>query len=471
MSVSLGNIMDLAYEINVAPGAPRRALQARHLQLMGMGSAIGAGFLLGTGRAIHDAGPGLLLVYLFAGAIVYLLMRALGELALTCPEEGSFSAYATRFLGPAYGFVAGWSYWLGIVLVVMAEVTGVGMLIRQLLPQVPQWLTALGAISVLYVINAQSARNFGEAEYWLALIKVLTLVAVVVVGCLFMMFGHGAPDQPTGMANLWRQGGFLANGFTGLMAAFAPVLFAFGGTEVPILAAPETSQPEKTLPKVLSGLVWRIALIYVAPLAVVMMIIPWSQIETVGSPFILVLQHVGLPNAARIVVLVAVTAIMSGGNGALFAGTRMLRSMALTGNAPRALAQLSGTGVPVRALTVCFGTVLLAVAANYLAPEKVLAEIMKVVAWLVLTYWLLIMETHMAMRRAIARGQVKAVQFQLRGGRYSSLVVCGACALAAVELVWFGSTERTFELLGGWCVMLYMGYRFMARRSASGGVS
>jgi AAT family amino acid transporter len=468
MSFSWSDIMDLYCETTTAaPAEPRRALQGRHLQLMGMGGAIGAGFFLGTGRAIHDAGPSLLLVYLFAGAIVYLLMRALGELALTCPEEGSFSAYATRFLGPAYGFVAGWSYWLGIVLVMMAEVTGAGMLTRQLVPQVPQWLTALGASCAIYVINAQAVRTFAETEFCLALIKVLTLLAVVVVGCLFMAFGHAPPGQPMGIANLWRHGGFLPAGFTGLVTALAPVLFAFGGTEVSVLAAPETAQPEKTLPKALSALVWRVALIYVAPLAVVMMIIPWNKIDPQGSPFILVLQQIGLPGAARVVVLVAVTALLSGSNSALFANSRMLRSMALTGNAPRALAQLSGTGVPKRALIVSVGMALLAVAANFLAPEKVLAEIMKVVAWLVLTYWVLVMLTHVAMRRALARGEVRAARFQLGAAPFSNFLVCGACALVAVELARFGSTARTFELLGGWCVILYIGYRLTARQSAS----
>src|SRR5882757_487961 len=133
-------VMNLCYETTRAIHAPTRALEARHLQLMGMGGAIGAGFLLGTGGAIHDAGPGLLLVYLFAGGVAYLLMRALGEMALTCSGEGSFSTYATRFLGPPYGFAVGWSYWFGAVLVTMAEVTGAGILMRQLVPQVPQWL-------------------------------------------------------------------------------------------------------------------------------------------------------------------------------------------------------------------------------------------------------------------------------------------------------------------------------------------
>jgi amino acid transporter, AAT family len=158
-----------------------RGLAGRHLQLMGMGGAIGAGFLLGSGSAIHSAGTGLLLTYLLAGAAMYLMMRALGEVALANPAASSFSTYAMRYLGPLAGFITGWSYWVATVLVGMAEITAVGILLRHWYPDIPQWLPALAATVLLYAINMRPVRSFGEAEYWLAMIKVVTLLGVLVL--------------------------------------------------------------------------------------------------------------------------------------------------------------------------------------------------------------------------------------------------------------------------------------------------
>ena len=181
---------------------PSRTLKGRHLQLMGMGAAIGAGFFLSSGSAIHEAGPGLLLAYLLAGTVMYLIMRALGELALAYPSAGSFTTYATKFLGPLAGFIMGWSYWLGALLVGIAEITAIGILLRPWFPGIPQWVPALGAVVLLYAVNIQTVRSFGEAEYWMSMIKVATLFGVLL--CVRSLACSG--QAPLRLQSLSRQG-------------------------------------------------------------------------------------------------------------------------------------------------------------------------------------------------------------------------------------------------------------------------
>lgn len=147
------------------------SLTNRHLQLMALGGAIGAGCFLGSGAAIRQAGPALLIAYLLAGCMIYLIMRALGGLTLAYPSPGSFAAYTARFIGPVAGFITGWSYWFALLLVGIAEITGIGLLLHRYYPSVPQWAFALCATVTLYVINMRTVKSFGESEYWLSMIK------------------------------------------------------------------------------------------------------------------------------------------------------------------------------------------------------------------------------------------------------------------------------------------------------------
>src|SRR5260221_12631639 len=284
-----------------------RTLKGRHLQLMGMGAAIGAGFFLSSGSAIHEAGPGLLLAYLLAGSVMYLIMRALGELALAYPSAGSFTTYATKFLGPLAGFIMGWSYWLGALLVGIAEITAVGILLRPWFPGIPQWVPALCAVVLLYAINIQTGRSFGEAEYWMAMIKVGTLLGLLLWGFAIFFFRIGNVGRQATISNLWTYGGFLPRGFSGVLTAPPAVVFAFGGVEVIGLAAAETERPEHTLPQAIRGIIYRIIFIYVGSLAVFMMLYPWNLFEPTKSPFVLVLQHAGLSAAAGVWTIVGCT--------------------------------------------------------------------------------------------------------------------------------------------------------------------
>jgi AAT family amino acid transporter len=299
-----------------------RSLKNRHLQLMALGGAIGAGFFLGSGAGIRQAGPAILIAYLLGAAMIYLVMRALGELTLACPMPGSFAAYTTRFVGPLAGFITGWSYWLAFLLVGIAEITGIGLLMHGLYPGLPQWVPALGITLVLYGINMRTVKSFGEAEYWLSMIKVAALIAVLVCGVAVLVFRIGNASPSAQVANLWQYGGILPQGFAGLLAALPLVIFSFGGTEVIGLAAAETDRPEHSLPRAINGIFFRIVLFYVGTLAIVMMLSPWNSIDPKESPFVLVLKQAGFAAGAQMLVLVAVSAFISSTNTFLFGSMR-----------------------------------------------------------------------------------------------------------------------------------------------------
>jgi len=456
--------MSVQTELIGAQTCHPRGLAGRHLQLMGMGGAIGAGFLLGSGSAIHSAGAGLLLTYLLAGAAMYLMMRALGEVALADPAASSFSTYAMRYLGALAGFITGWSYWVAAVLVGMAEITAVGILLRHWYPDIPQWLPALTATVLLYAINMCPVRSFGEVEYWLAMIKVVTLLGVLVCGVAILFLGLGEVGQHAGISNLWTHGGFFPSGFSGVLAALPVVLFAFGGVEVLALAAAETDRPEQTLPPAVRGLFCRILIIYVGSLAIVMMLFPWNSLDPATSPFIVVLQRAGLPAAQNVLTFVAITAVLSAGNSVLFASSRMLRALANAGQAPAWLNRSSRQGTPQLAVSASAAAMAIGVVLNYLMPERVLGNVMQMVSWLVLMVWAVIMLTHLAYRRALSRGEAKGVSFRLPGAPYSNWLVLATIGFSAFEMAVRGSGAISLCILLAWFALLIFASRAAAGR-------
>ena len=176
-------------------GGLARGLQDRHVQFIAIGGAIGAGLFLGSGQAISKAGPGLLLDYAVSGLAVFLIARALGELAVYRPVSGSFASYADEFIGPWAGFLTGWSYWLNWVLAAIAEISAIGIYFHYWFPALPQWIPGLCAVAALYGANMIAVRLFGEIEFWLAMIKVITILAMIGVGLAILLFGAGGAPR------------------------------------------------------------------------------------------------------------------------------------------------------------------------------------------------------------------------------------------------------------------------------------
>lgn len=278
----------------------QRNLRARHIRFLALGSAIGTGLFYGSASAIQLAGPAVILAYILGGAAVYMVMRALGEMAVRQPVSGSFGRYARDNLGPLAGFLTGWTYILEMVIVCLADVTAFGIYMGFWFPDVPQWIWVLGIVMLICALNLCNVKVFGEMEFWLALIKIVAIGAMIVGGIAILFLGvQMNGEQAPGLSNLWAHGGFLPHGVGGLVASLAVVMFAYGGVEIIGITGGEAQNPEKVIPKAINAVPARILLFYVLTMCVLMAIFPWTGIGGQGSPFVQIFSGLGIKSAGR----------------------------------------------------------------------------------------------------------------------------------------------------------------------------
>jgi amino acid transporter, AAT family len=430
------------------------SLTTRHVQFIALGGAVGAGLFLGSGVAIARAGPALLIAYSAAGLVIFLMARALGELALFNPVAGSFSTYAHEMLGRQAGFITGWSYWLIWVLVSTAEITGIGVLMRYWFPSLAQWIPALVAVAAVYAANITAVRFYGELEYWLSLVKVLTIVGLLLCGLAILIFGIGHAGEQAGVRNLWAFGGFFPHGWQGVLDALPVALFAFGGLEIIGLTAAETANPQKSVPRAINGVAYRILIFYIGSLVMIMLLYPWNALDSTRSPFIMVLERIGFPGAAGLINFVVLTAMLSSCNSGIFGSSRMLHSLALSGSAPTPLQRVSANHVPRRCVTVCTLALLVGVLLNYMTPDRVFGYLMAAVSALLLWTWGVIVACHLVYRRKVARGEASAVAFRLPGYPFANWLVLGFIAIVAVLLAINPETRLVYYSAGAWFAVL-----------------
>lgn len=246
----------------------KRGLTTRHIRFMALGSAIGTGLFYGSADAIKLAGPSVLLAYLVGGIVAFIIMRALGEMSVNNPQSGSFSRYAQDYLGPMAGYITGWTYCFEILIVAIADVTAFGIYMGVWFPEVPHWIWVLSVVLIIGGINLMSVRVFGELEFWFSFFKVLTIIIMIVAGFGIIIWGIGNGGQPTGIHNLWSNGGFFSQGIMGTILSLQLVMFAYGGIEIIGITAGEAEDPKKSIPKAINSVPWRILVFYVGTLFV-----------------------------------------------------------------------------------------------------------------------------------------------------------------------------------------------------------
>ena len=318
-----------------------RGLNVRHIRFMALGSAIGTGLFYGSASAIQKAGPAVLFAYMIGGAAVFMVMRALGEMAVRHPVSGSFGQYASRYLGPLAGFVTGWTYVFEMAIVAIADVTAFSIYMGFWFPDVERWIWVLAIIFFLAALNLLSVKVFGELEFWFSLIKVVAIIAMIAGGAAILVFGFqaGGATAAPGLGNLVEHGGLFPNGFEGLLASFAVVMFAFGGIETIGITAGEAADPKKVIPKAVNTVPVRVLLFYVLTLGVLMSLFPWNEIGSNGSPFVQIFSGLGIPAAPHILNAVVITAALSAINSDIFGAGRILFGLARQGHAPAELRQ------------------------------------------------------------------------------------------------------------------------------------
>lgn len=370
-----------------------------------MGGAIGTGLFLGSAHVIESAGPSIILGYAIGGLIAFLIMRQLGEMIVEEPVAGSFSHFANKYWGKFAGFLAGWNYWVLNILVCMAELSAVGLYIHYWWPDIPTWVSALGFFIFINVINLLHVKLFGEMEFWLAIIKVVAIIAMIAFGSYLLASGSG--HSQSSLQNLWQLGGFFPNGITGLVMAMAMIMFAFGGIELVGIAAAETDNPQKTLPKAVNQIVYRVLLFYILSLVVILSLYPWNMMAEGGSPFVLIFDSLGSQTVAAVLNFVVLTAAVSVYNSTNYCTSRMLLGLAQQGNAPKFLSKINPRGIPVNAIMVSAFFTLICVLINYLFPEKAFNLLMMLVVAAIVINWVVISYTHLKFKKAMNRMQVK----------------------------------------------------------------
>jgi proline-specific permease ProY len=441
----------------------KRGLTTRHIRFMALGSAIGTGLFYGSADAIKLAGPSVLLAYLVGGIVAFIIMRALGEMSVNNPQSGSFSRYAQDYLGPLAGYITGWTYCFEILIVAIADVTAFGIYMGVWFPDVPHWIWVLSVVLIIGGINLMSVRVFGELEFWFSFFKVLTIIIMIVAGFGIIIWGIGNGGQPTGIHNLWSNGGFFSQGIMGTILSLQLVMFAYGGIEIIGITAGEAEDPKKSIPKAINSVPWRILVFYVGTLFVIMSIFPWDQVGTQGSPFVLTFQHMGITIAAGILNFVVITASLSAINSDVFGVGRMLHGMAGQGHAPKMFSKVSRRGIPWVTVLVMMAALLVAVYLNYIMPENVFLVIASLATFATVWVWIMILFSQIAFRRKLSKQQVSELEFPLRGGVVTSVIAI-VFLFFIIGLIGYFPTTRV-SLYAGlvWVAVLLLGYVFKCR--------
>lgn len=420
---------------DAASGELKRRLTQRQLTMITMGGAIGVGLFLGSSITIRLAGPGVIISYLFGAVIALIVAYSIAEMAVVHPVAGSFGVYAETYLNPWAGFAVRATYGFIQIIAIGAEITAVAIYFSFWFPAVPQWAWVVAASTGLVVLNAMQVGSFAEFEYWFALIKVLAIIVFIVAG-LALIFGLG-PVASVGFSNLTSHGGFLPHGWTGVWLALTLTLTSYMGVEIIGITAGEAEQPERTIPRAMRSVAFRLILFYVLAMVVMLSVTPWDRMGSgiTGSPFVQTFSRAGIPFAAGIMNLVVITAALSSSNTDLYLTTRMLFSLARDGYAPAALGRLSRNGVPHAALAVSTGGMVAAILLAIFAPGRAFLLLYGVAVAGMFFVWGVILVTHIAFRRTI--GRARAALLPIRLPIYPYAEGAGILALAGITISTF----------------------------------
>jgi len=464
-------------------GELKRSLKPRHMAMIAIGGAIGTGLFLASGGAISNAGPGgAMAAFGLMGILVYFLMTSLGEMATVLPVSGAFETYASRFVDPALGFAIGWNYWFSWAITVAAELAAAALIVKFWFPNTPGWMFSVAFLAILFGLNLMSARAYGESEYWFAGIKVVTIILFLIVGVLMIfgiMGGHNIGFQNWTLADP-KSGAHapFVGGFTAMLSVFLIAGFSFQGTELVGLAAGEAEDPVKNVPKAINTVFWRIVIFYIGAIFVIGCIVPFNDPNLLKSgadavaysPFTMVFQRSGIALAASLMNTVILTSVLSCGNCGLYAGSRMLMSLAIEGKAPKLFARINKRGVPMNALIATTLIAATSFASSFIGDGKIYTILVNASGITGFFAWLGIGICHYRFRKAYVAQGKKIEDLKYRAlfyplGPIMAMVLCTVVILGANIWV-FQETWSWFDFITSYILIpvfpaLYLGYKIV----------
>jgi GABA permease len=411
-----------------------RGLKNRHISMIALGGVIGAGLFVGSGAGLKNSGGGILLSYALGGLLIVFVMRMLGEMSAAFPTTGSFSEHADRALGRWAGFTIGWLYWWAWAIVLPIEAVAGAKITLTYVDGIPEWLLAAVFLLLLTATNLYSVRSYGEFEFWFASIKVVAICVFIGLG-LLAIFGLLPGTDPVGLANITQHGGFLPHSLSSVGTGLVMVVFAFLGSEIVTLAAGESRNPERAITKAINSVIWRVLVFYLGSVAVVILMLPWEAATAGKSPYVPVLDRMGIPGASGIMAFIIVTAMLSCLNSGLYTASRMAYSLAKRGDAPGALLLVTSRGVPWAA--ILFSTLVGAVGVyiDLKSPQTVFKILVETTGCVALVLWFVIAATQLRMRRMLERDHPERLLVRMWGFPYLTWATMASIAFVLVMML------------------------------------
>ncbi|WP_055533473.1 amino acid permease [Streptomyces graminilatus] len=468
-----GTALKKAVHVDAGDAGYSKTLKSRHVNMIAIGGAIGTGLFLGAGGRLADAGPSLFIAYAVCGVFAFLVVRALGELVLYRPSSGAFVSYAREFLGEKGAYTAGWMYFLNWATTGIADITAVATYTHfwGMFSDIPQWVIALIALAVVLTVNLISVRFFGELEFWFAIIKVSALVVFMVIGIFLLVTQHQVDGHTPGPSLITDNGGVFPNGLLPMLLIIQGVVFAYASVELVGVAAGETENPEQIMPKAINSIMWRVGLFYVGSVVLLSMLLPWNKYTSGESPFVTVLSNIGIPAAGGVMNLVVLTAAMSSLNSGLYSTGRILRSMAMSGSAPKFTGNMSRSQVPYGGILLTSGFCVLGVGLNFVVPADAFEIVLNFAAIGILATWGMIMICHLVFWRKTENGELTRPSYRLPGSPWTELVTLAFLASVLVLMYADGGAGRTtvlcLPLIAGVLVAGWYGVRAQVARKAA----
>lgn len=343
-----------------------RSMTPGQMEMIAIGGTIGSGLFMGATSTIKWTGPSVLLAYAFVGVVLYGVMRALGELVYLNPGTGSFADYGSHYIHPLAGYLVKWSNVFQFIIVGISDIIAMTQYLNYWWPHLPDWLSGMVMIIFLTAANLASAKAFGRLEFWFAMIKVVTIVAMIIIGLLVIVLGFGNHWHPVGISNLWSHGGFFTGGWLGFMFSMSVIAGSYQGIELLGITAGESSSPRHAIIKSVKSVIWRILIFYIGAIFVIVATYPWNQLKAVGSPFVETFTKVGITGAAGIINFVVLTAALSGANSGIYSASRMLFKLSVDGEVSPFFSKLSKRIVPHVAILTIAGWIFAGFVINFI---------------------------------------------------------------------------------------------------------
>jgi amino acid transporter, AAT family len=424
----------------------KKGLLPRHVQFIALAGMIGTGIFKGSSDTLNIAGPSVIFTYLIGGLLLFIVMAALGEMAIAFPNH-NVQLLLYRAFGFKLSFITGWLYWINWTIVITVELLAAGSFLQFWYPSIPLWLLSLICAAVIIAVNLFPVKYFGELEFWFAGIKIMALVAFIFLGAL-IIFGILPSNIGNPLANYTAHGGFFPHGVSGMLSAFLVVMFSYGGAELIGVAVTETKDAERVMPSIIKGAVWRVIIFYIFPIIIICGIMPWNKVTGQDSPFVQVFTITGLPGAAHVMNFILLTAVLSAANSGIYATSRTLFSMAKSGVAPKGLMKTSSSGIPVIGLLITTLCLLAGVFLAYISPSNIISYLMTIPGFTIMMVWIGICAAHLKLR---PQYKVKP-SFQVKWYPVTTII-----AIVSLSLIFIGFILNLNNVIGSTVALVIVG--------------